>query len=147
MAYFSLRIAAALLVVAFSARGALAQSGDAKPAEQPAQPADNGKEPVKIDEYAEAARVISGPAGNAECVWHGRRVISLLWRDDIDTAFRHLDLYDRFGCPAPHVQAAFRCLIRQGSDSKTPDLHTRVHTCWLAPNPPAAAASSGGGKR
>ena len=28
-----------------------------------------------------------------------RRVVSLMWRDDLDTAFRHLDLYDRFGCP------------------------------------------------
>ena len=30
---------------------------------------------------------------------------SLLWRDDLDTAFRHLDLYDRFGCPSAHIQA------------------------------------------
>ena len=35
-----------------------------------------------------------------------------MWRDDLDTAFRHLDLYDRFGCPASHIQAAFRCLVR-----------------------------------
>ena len=28
-----------------------------------------------------------------------------LWRDDLDTAFRHLDLYDRFGCPGGHIQA------------------------------------------
>ncbi len=55
----------------------------------------------KIDEIAEASRVLTGPAGNPECVWLGRRVVSLLWRDDLDTAFRHLDLYDRFGCPAP----------------------------------------------
>ena len=39
----------------------------------------------------------------------------LLWRDDLDTAFRHLDLYDRFGCPAGHIQATFRCLVRQGN--------------------------------
>ena len=39
----------------------------------------------------------------------------LMWRDDLDTAFRHLDLYDRFGCPGGHVQATFRCLARFGA--------------------------------
>ena len=53
----------------------------------------------KADEFAEAAQAINGPAGNPECVWLGRRVVVLMWRDDLDTAFRHLDLYDRFGCP------------------------------------------------
>ena len=62
-----------------------------------------------------ATRVLTGPAGNPECVWLGRRVVSLLWRDDLDTAFRHLDLYDRFGCPSAHIQATFRCLVRQGN--------------------------------
>ena len=37
-----------------------------------------------------------------------------MWLDDLDTAFRHLDLYDRFGCPGGHVQATFRCLTRFG---------------------------------
>ena len=64
------------------------------------------------DEFAEAAQAINGPAGNPECVWLGRRVVQLMWRDDLDTAFRHLDLYDRFGCPGGHIQAAFRCLTR-----------------------------------
>ena len=65
---------------------------------------------------------LSGPAGNPECVWLGRRVVSLLWRDDLDTAFRHLDLYDRFGCPGGHIQATFRCLVRQGNiDPKAPE--------------------------
>jgi hypothetical protein len=126
---------------------AFAQSGG-KPAEQ-AKPAaaeaakDNQK---KIDEIAEASRVLKGPAGNPECVWLGRRVVTLLWRDDLDTAFRHLDLYDRFGCPGAHVQAAFRCLIRQGNiDPKQQEtLNGRVHACWLNPaiNPEPAAATA-----
>ena len=94
------------------------------------------------DEYSSIQRAISGPAGNPECVWLGRRVVSLLWRDDIDTAFRHLDLYDRFGCPAGHIQATFRCLIlHEGSiDPKAPDsLNGRVEACWINPNQPAAA--------
>jgi hypothetical protein len=72
----------------------------------------------------------------------------------MDTAFRHLDLYDRFGCPGQHIQAAFRCVVRQGSniDPKSPQsLNSRVHTCWLnpaaaqtaaAPPPPAATAGA-----
>ncbi len=90
----------------------------------------------KIDEFAEAERLLGGPAANPECLWLGRRVVSLLWRDDLDTAFRHLDLYDRFGCPAGHIQATFRCLVRQGNiDAKATDtLNSRVHGCWVNPN-------------
>ncbi len=70
-----------------------------------------------------------------------------MWRDDLDTAFRHLDLYDRFGCPGGHVQATFRCLVRFFSaiDPKVPDsLSGRVHACWINPaaQPQAAAAAT-----
>ena len=101
----------------------MAQSNDAKPAEKPATSPPRGSRcdteaQRRADEFAEAARQISGPAGNAECVWLGRRVIvGLLWRDDMDTAFRHLDLYDRFGCPGPHIQSAFRCVVRHTANS------------------------------
>ena len=62
-------------------------------------------------------------------------MVSLLWRDDLDTAFRHLDLYDRFGCPSGHIQATFRCVVRQGNiDPKATDtLNSRVHGCWINP--------------
>lgn len=142
----------AVAVLCLTAAGVLAapafaQSGG-KGAEQAKPSAENaGKESQKqIDEIEEASRVLSGPAGNPECVWLGRRVVSLLWRDDLDTAFRHLDLYDRFGCPSSHIQATFRCLIRQGHiDPKAPEtLNGRVHACWLnpalAPKPAAAKA-------
>ncbi len=138
-------LCAALCVAAFTlgAGAALAQSGgDNKPPEQkpPAETAKEGQK--KIDEIAEASRTLTGPAGNPECVWLGRRVVSLLWRDDLDTAFRHLDLYDRFGCPSAHIQATFRCLVRQGNiDPKAPEsLNGRVHACWLNPALPPTAA-------
>jgi hypothetical protein len=120
---------------------------DPKPAEKPAAQ-DAAKEPQKVDEFAEAQKEISGPAGNPECVWLGRRVVGLLWRDDLDTAFRHLDLYDRFGCPGGHVQATFRCLTRFGAqidDKVQRSLDDRVHACWINPNAqpqPAAAAAA-----
>ena len=145
----SLRLLCAVLGLAVLCLGsapAMAQSGGA--ANDKSKPApDNTKDgQKKADEITEAARVLAGPAGNPECVWLGRRVVSLLWRDDLDTAFRHLDLFDRFACPGSHVQATFRCMIRQGHiDPKAPEtLHGRVHACWLnpamAPAPAIAAA-------
>jgi hypothetical protein len=134
------------LAFALTAGAAFAQSGgNGKPAEPQKPAADSAKEgQKKIDEIAEATRVINGPAGNPECVWLGRRVVSLLWRDDLDTAFRHLDLYDRFGCPGAYIQATFRCLVRQGNiDPKAPEtLNGRIHACWLNPGLPPARASS-----
>ncbi|HML08846.1 MAG TPA: beta-1-3, beta-1-6-glucan biosynthesis protein [Xanthobacteraceae bacterium] len=128
---------------------ALAQGSDTKPADKAAPTGQEAaKEPKKIDEFAEAQHALTGAAGNPECVWLGRRVVTLLWRDDLDTAFRHLDLYDRFGCPSPHIQATFRCLIMHGNniDPKAADsLNSRVHACWInpsAPPPPAPAAAA-----
>jgi hypothetical protein len=131
-----------------AASPALAQSQEQKPPDK-AQTGD-GKEAQKkaIDEFAEAEKLLGSPAGNPECVWLGRRVVSLLWRDDLDTAFRHLDLYDRFGCPGGHIQATFRCVVRQGNiDPKATDtLNSRVHGCWINPSVEAqgtAAAPAG----
>jgi hypothetical protein len=131
--------------------GAFAQSGEPHAQDQTKQgaaPAEANKDNQrKTDEFAEAAQAINGPAGNPECVWLGRRVVRLMWVDDLDTAFRHLDLYDRFGCPGGHVQAAFRCLTRFGAqiDDKVPkSLSDRVQACWINPaaQPQAAAAAA-----
>ena len=142
-----------LAALSFGTAATFAQSGDPRPQEQTKQgQANPAQDPArdnqrKVDDFAEAAQAINGPAGNPECVWLGRRVVGLMWRDDLDTAFRHLDLYDRFGCPGGHVQAAFRCLTRFGGafDPKAPDSLTgRVHACWINPQlqPQATTASS-----
>jgi hypothetical protein len=117
--------------------------------QQAPNPADVSKENQrKTDEFVEAAQALNGgPAGNPECVWLGRRVVLLMYNDDLDTAFRHLDLYDRFGCPGGHVQAAFRCLTRfipQIDDKVKNSLNNHVHTCWINPaaQPQQAAASA-----
>jgi len=135
--------------------GAAAQSGDTRAQDQSGKPATGNAAPAadvtkdnqrKTDEFVEAAQAVNGPAGNPECVWLGRRVVRLMWLDDLDTAFRHLDLYDRFGCPGGHVQATFRCLTRFGGqiDPKVSEtLSSRVHACWINPaaQPQAAAAA------
>ena len=140
----ALFVLSAVLAVLGAARPAFAE--DPKAGDKPAGQ-EPPKETQKVDEYAEAQHEIAGPAGNPECVWLGRRVVGLLWRDDLDTAFRHLDLYDRFGCPSAHIQASFRCIILHGSgiDPKAADtLNGRVQACWINPTnpalPPAPAA-------
>jgi hypothetical protein len=142
MSFFSWRILVALLSAAFLglSGGAWAQ-GEQKPQDQKPSSGEPAKDQKKIDEFAEAIRVLGGPASNPECVWLGRRVVSLMSNDDLDTAFRHLDLYDRFGCPGGHIQAAFRCLVRQGPiDTKAREvLNARVHTCWINPTETAQA--------
>src|ERR1700681_2654768 len=144
------------LILLIGMGSALAQSGDLRSQDQSTKPAATNTAPSadaaketqrKTDEFVEASQAINGPAGNPECVWLGRRVVVLMWRDDLDTAFRHLDLYDRFGCPGGHVQATFRCLVRFFSaiDPKVPDsLNSRVHACWINPaaQPQAAGAAT-----
>lgn len=144
-------IALCAVFLTISLHGAYAQTGDAK------APANTPIDPSK--EFSEAARRITGPAGNPECVWLGRRVLSRLWDDDLETAFRHLDLYDRFGCPGPHIQQAFRCVVRPGPlpkpssenataqakerDNAAAQLKERLNECWLNPAwtpPPAVSA-------
>jgi hypothetical protein len=146
------RLAIPGLIALLAMGSALAQSGDNKGQEQSGKPAPNSADAAKegqhkIDQFVEAAQAINGPAGNPECVWLGRRVVQLVWVDDLDTAFRHLDLYDRFGCPGGHIQAAFRCLTRfanQIDDKVQNSLRDHVHACWINPNaqPQAAAAPS-----
>jgi hypothetical protein len=159
------RVAVSGLALLIGLGSAFAQSGDLRSQDQskpptatnPATPADAAKDNQrKTDEFVEASQAINGPAGNPECVWLGRRVVVLMWRDDLDTAFRHLDLYDRFGCPGGHVQATFRCLVRFGAiDPKAPEsLSGRVHACWINPGaqpqaavaaqPPSAASTTAG---
>ncbi|MET0687851.1 MAG: hypothetical protein ABWY38_01420 [Methyloceanibacter sp.] len=116
--------------------------GDAEKAKAQAK-AEQEATAKAMEEYRAAATTLPSAAGAAECVWTGRRIASLLWRDDIDTARRYIDLYDRFGCSPKHLKLVFRCVIQQGPlDPKAADrLASRVHDCWMAPGTPTTAAS------
>ena len=141
------RIAAGVVAVAIGIGGALAQTGAPDQAKQPAaaNPSDSAAKSTQA-QFNEAAQAINGPAGNPECVWLGRNAVGMMLRDDLDTAFRHLDLYDRFGCPGGHIQATFRCVARFGiPDVKaTEATKALVHSCWInpaaQPQPVAATA-------
>lgn len=146
----SLRLAHALpafcLALAFVAGPALAQNdpNQADKSKQQQQ-GDPKKETPRVNELVEVSKQLSGPAGNPECVWVGRNIVGRLYANDLDTAFRHLDLYDRFGCPGGHVQAAFRCVLKQtpAEPQKQENVNARVHSCWVNPaSPPAAAAAA-----
>jgi hypothetical protein len=140
------------LVLLLAVGPSFAQSGEKGQQDQSKQGAASQNDVAKdnqrkVDEFAEAAQAINGPAGNPECVWLGRRVVQLMYRDDLDTAFRHVDLYDRFGCPGGHIQAAFRCLTRflaEIDDKVQKSLSDHVHACWINPNaqPQATAAAA-----
>jgi hypothetical protein len=138
----------------FVAAPLVAQNGEQKPAA--AGKGEAAKDAAgRADEITEAARAITGPAARGECVWLGVRAVGLMWKDDLDTAFRHLELYDRFGCPAEHIQISFRCVVRQGNidqkDQKSTDAFNKlVDECWKNPAlqpapaaPPLAAEKSG----
>jgi hypothetical protein len=146
MRFACMRIGAAIAGVAVliaASNPAFAQGTEPKPPD-PRPPGESPKDPSKkIDEYAEAAqRLGGGAAANPECMWLGQRFVSLLWRDDLDTAFRHLDLYDRFGCPSGHIQTTFRCVLRKTKiDPKAEGvLNAEVYNCWLKPDSEPATA-------
>jgi hypothetical protein len=122
------------------------EGAKAEPPKAEAGKADAKEAGGRPDESADTARILIGPAGRGECVWFGKRVVGLLWKDDLDTAMRHLKLYDRFGCPGEHLQLSFRCIVRQGDiqkdAAKEPKIFDKtVDACWLNPATPAPPAN------
>jgi hypothetical protein len=113
-------------------------TGDAKTKDQPKVEAKT--EAVHL---AEVARQVKGPAGSPECAHLGENAVSLVMRNDVDAAARHMDLYDRFGCPGAYVRESLRCALLSGTpvtkDSRS--LEDVVRTCWLNPQPATASTA------
>jgi hypothetical protein len=94
------------------------------PAPKPGTPASKEKVPSTAEQ----------PERRAECAWIGQRILSLLWRDDVNTATAQTRFYETFGCPAEHLPVAFRCVIEQSENQpEQNDLNARVYACWMAP--------------
>jgi hypothetical protein len=153
MSLKALRSAAVALGAAglmFSVGTALAE-GEPKPTDQQRQQAQDAAKDMEKTQLEEAAQRLKGAAALPECVRIGERILSLAWRDDLDTAFRHLELYDRFGCPGAHIQTSFRCLVvqqanndpggkdQEGLKKDQDGLKKRAHACWINPTGPAPA--------
>jgi len=144
MAFTGKRSFVTVLCAAFiagSCVSAFAQgAGDAKPAEQQ-KPQEPKSEAAHL---ADVASTLSGQAGLPECTHLGELAITLMAKNDLDTAFRHMDLYDRFGCPGRHIQESFRCLLLKGipnSKDSAASLENLVRNCW-APKTTAAAPAA-----
>src|SRR5260370_23217323 len=100
----------AAAMIFFVSNPTLAQNTEQKSGDKQ-QTGDGKDSQKKLDEFAEAEKVLGGPAANPECLWLGRRLVSLLWRDGLDTGFRHRRLYDRFARPAGHIPPPLPCLV------------------------------------
>jgi hypothetical protein len=144
MAFTGQRSLVTVLCAAFIASScvsAFAQgAGDAKQAEQQKPPEPKSE----AAHLADVARTLSGQAALPECTHLGEFAIMRMAKDDMDTAFRYMDLYDRFGCPGKHIQESFRCLLLAGipnSKDSTASLENLVRNCW-APKATAAAPAA-----
>jgi hypothetical protein len=96
--------------------------------------------------FADVAHAVSGAAANPECIHLGENAVILMAKNDLDTAQRHINLYDRFGCPGLHLRLSYRCLLNVGMPSQKdekPTLESRVKECWINPNMTAASAQTG----
>jgi hypothetical protein len=117
------------------------------------------KEGVRRSDDAAAGRSVIGAAGRPECSRLGGRAVYQMRSDDLDTAFKYLDLYDRFGCPGEHVRISFRCVLQREKDPKdqkdqkdakdqkaTDYVQKLVEACWNDPAspvlPPGQASAS-----
>lgn len=69
---------------------------------------------------------------SGECAWMGKRVLSLLSRDDVDQANRFMSFYKQFGCKEGHIGPSFRCVISDNAADplNAEDMAARVDRCW-----------------
>lgn len=103
----------------------------------PPQPDKPGKErpaPQRRPELSSVAGKDGEPAMAAECAWVGKRIVSLLTRDDAMTAGDFMPFYLRFGCPEAHVGKSFGCVVRNGESAPNDVLADRIEKCWDDPD-------------
>lgn len=142
---------AACSALLLSAGIAVAQSPSGAPETPPAAlaPQTPVAQPPAVRPAAQPKRAAAEPrvtAASPECAWSGRRILSLLVRDDIDTAEKHRRFYEQFGCPTAHIGLALRCVIRselppaptqgnvQQGQAHAKALAERVEQCWDKPS-------------
>lgn len=95
----------------------------ARPQPRPRQPA----LPVTPDD-AKAATT------SDQCQWLGKRIISLLIRDDAMAANDFTPFYVRFGCPEPLLSDAFGCVAANVALLENNGLSEQINACWQDPN-------------
>ena len=144
-----IKIARGLAISGALLLGAGVALADAPPEGAPQVPAAEAPAPPRANPPAAppkrpAARVT---AATPECAWAGRRMVSLLMRDDVDTADKFRRFYDQFNCPSEHIGPALRCVIQseipaaapaqgavQQGQTQARALAERVEQCWDKPS-------------
>ena len=108
----------------------------AAPAAKPPSKAEDGKEAEKGKRAAILAPAPADPASaQAECAWVGKRVVSLLVRDDVDTATDFTRFYAMFHCPEAHIGATLACVVSDpGASREGAALSEHVDLCWANPS-------------
>jgi hypothetical protein len=111
------------------------QSSPTQPAQKPTDaPSKDRPAPPRRPESAPVDHKDGNPAQVAECAWVGKRIVSLLTRDDAMTAGDFLPFYLRFGCPDGHVGKTFGCVVRNGEAAPNDVLADRIEKCWADPD-------------
>lgn len=107
----------------------------ASPTQQPPEkPVKDRPAPQRRPEPAPVEGKDGEPAQVAECAWTGKRIVSLLARDDAMTAGDFIPFYLRFGCPEGHVGKTFGCVVRNGEAAPNDVLAERIEKCWANPD-------------
>lgn len=70
----------------------------------------------------------------AECAFVGKRIVSLLVRDDAMAAGDFVPFYLRFHCPEDRLGKAFGCIVRTGEATPNEVLADRIDQCWSNPD-------------
>lgn len=70
-----------------------------------------------------------------ECAYTGKRIVSLLARDDVDQARKFMDFYRVFSCDEKHIGPTFRCLVNDSTvNASAEDITARIDRCWTKQN-------------
>lgn len=84
------------------------------------------------------------PGLSDQCAWLGKRIISLLVRDDAMTATDFGPFYQRFNCSEERLSKAFGCVVANLETVENSVFADQVEECWREPSiryTPAAETS------
>lgn len=104
------------------------ETGQPRSAAKDAEPAPRRKPSPPV-----AGQASRGPSFKEECVWVGKRIVSLLSRDDAMAANDFIPFYAQFGCPGDHLARAFGCVVTNTDPSENEALADRIDACWDDP--------------
>ncbi|MBE1236214.1 hypothetical protein IHV25_00895 [Phaeovibrio sulfidiphilus] len=106
-----------------------APSGPQAPGARPQAPQHRTATPLSLQNRALEPR----------CSWTGERIVSLLVREDAESAERFLAFYNRFDCPPARIAEAFSCVLQSPVAGATSEslgglsLASVASACWSDP--------------